>query len=46
MKRLISFRMLKKNCVNDAFLGFCILLEGKCTPKNCPIWKKLALSAG
>jgi len=50
MKRLISFSMLKKNCVNCDGGNGCFhdnrkpLLPfeyGRCSAKTCPIWKRL-----
>lgn len=43
MKRLISFRMLKKVCSNLelVYRTGCSISWGKCNIKNCPIWKKL-----
>lgn len=45
-QRLISFRRLKKQCIDESD-GHCIILENefgfwkKCTAKNCPVWAKL-----
>ena len=52
IKKLITFRMLKKNCAylsdrcyHERNPGCGPFVKGACSMKNCPIWRRLRFPA-